>query len=85
MTEDTNQTIAILREMVPAIRQLFLLETLERLLEVAKDDDAFKFLPLLKSIANYASAQIATSEQSKELNSIFSLIASLEQKERELQ
>lgn len=57
-----------------------------QMLQTAKDDDDVKFLPLLKSMANYASAQIDkdTSLQ-PELNPILlSLIAILDQKQKEL-
>lgn len=81
-----RSTIDILQEMAGVIRQLIVLDTLEQLLQTAKDDDdALKFLPLVKSMANSAFPQISTSERSKELNnSILSLIAILEQKQREL-
>lgn len=79
-----RSTIDILQEMARVIRQLIVLDTLEQLLQTAKDDDALKFLPLVKSMVNSAFPQISTSERSKELNnSILSLIAILEQKQRE--
>lgn len=87
MTGNSDRTtIDILREMTGVIRQLILLDALEQMLQTAKDEDALKFLPLVKSIANYTSAQIATGTSLQpELNSIFlSLMAILEQKEREL-
>lgn len=87
MTGNSDRSrIDILREMTGVIRQLILLDALEQMLQTAKDEDALKFLPLAKSIANYTSAQIATGTSLQpELNSIFlSLIALLEQKEREL-
>lgn len=79
-----RSTIDILQEMAGIIRQVILLDTLEQLLQVAKDDDALKFLPLVKSIANYTSAQIAkdTFLQHKELTAILlskvALLAELE-------
>lgn len=86
MTEETNQTMAVIREMVGVTKQLILLDALEQMLQVAKDGDELKFLPLLRSMANYASTQIAndTSLQPKVNPILLSLIA-LEQKERELQ
>lgn len=90
MTDNNSDrsTIHIIREMLEVMRQLTLLDALEQLLQVAKDDDdALKLLPLVKSMANYTSAQIAkdTSEQHKELNPILiSLLAILEEKQEEL-
>lgn len=85
MVDNNNRsTIDIFQEITGVIRQLILLDTLEQLLQTAKDDDTLKFLPLIKSIANCASTQIVTSEQPKNDHSIFSLIALLEQRQTEL-
>ncbi len=87
MTGNSDRTtIDILREMTGVVRQLILLDALEQMLQTAKDEDALKFLPLVKSIANYTSAQIATdtSLQPELTPILLSLIALLEQKEREL-
>lgn len=87
MTGNSDRSrIDILREMTRVVKQLILLDALEQMLQVAKEDDAFNFLPLVKSIADCTSAQIATGTSLQpELNSILlSLIAILEQKEREL-
>ena len=87
MTGNSDRSrIDILQEMTRVVRQIILLDALEQMLQVAKKDNALDFLPLIKSIANYTKAQIATGTSLQpELNPIFlSLVALLEQKEREL-
>lgn len=87
MTGNSDQTtIDILREMTGVVRQLILLDALEQMIQTAQDEDALKFLPLIKSIASYTSAQIATgtSLQPELTPILLSLVALIEQKEREL-
>ena len=73
MTGNSDRSrIDILQEMTRVLKQIILLDALEQMLQVAKEDNALDFLPLVKSLANYTKAQIAkdTSLQ-PELNPIF--------------
>lgn len=87
MTGNSDRSrIDILQEMTRVVRQILLLDALEQVIQAVKDDDALDFLPLAKSIASYTSAQIAkdTSLQPELTPILLSLVALLEQKEREL-
>lgn len=87
MTDNSDRSrIDILQEMLSRTKKILLLDALEQMLQVAKEDDALDFLPLVKSIASYTSAQIAkdTSLQPELTPILLSLVALIEQKEREL-